>query len=98
MNTTELKPMDWDVRACKDLAGNITCYDICSPAELDAPGIAVIASVYAGKNVADDIVLCRIELLGAVDAVLDGPASLNASLKRLRAVRAKIAQTKSVNP
>ena len=43
----------WEVRPCKDRAGN---YDICLPVEPGATGVVVIASVYAGKEVADEIV------------------------------------------
>lgn len=46
----------WEVRPCFDHTGkNIRCYDICLPAEPEATGVAVIASVYSGQAVAQQI-------------------------------------------
>lgn len=49
----------WEVRPCVDKRGNVTSYDICLPSEPGASGVAVIASVYSGKDVADDIVFAH---------------------------------------
>ena len=45
----------WEVRPCKHPLGHVTSYDICLPAEPDASGVAVIASVYSGKEIAEQI-------------------------------------------
>lgn len=79
----------WGVRQCINREGHITSYDVCHPSEPNATGVAVVASVYEGENIARSVAALP-ELLAAVDALLDGPASLNASLKKLRTIRAKI--------
>jgi hypothetical protein len=46
----------WEVRPCKDRLGNVSSWDICLPTEPDATGVAVVASVYSGEAVANEIV------------------------------------------
>lgn len=47
--------MIWEVRPCKDRLGNVSSYDICLPTEPGATGVAVVASVYSGEAVANEI-------------------------------------------
>jgi hypothetical protein len=46
----------WEVRPCRDRLGNVTSYDICLPQEPGSTGVAVVASVYSGEAVANQIV------------------------------------------
>lgn len=45
----------WEVHPCKDRLGHVTSYDICLPQEPGSSGVAVIASVYSGEEVAKQI-------------------------------------------
>lgn len=45
----------WEVRPCKDKLGHTTSFDICLPSKPEDRGVAVVASVYSGEAVANEI-------------------------------------------
>jgi hypothetical protein len=65
----------WEVRPCQDAQGNFRCYDICLPAEPEAKGIAVVASVFSGEAVAN-------EIAAAHNQALTAPMSEDEALER----------------
>jgi hypothetical protein len=67
----------WEVRPCQDAQGNFRCYDICLPAEPEAKGIAVVASVFSGEAVAN-------EIAAAHNQALTAPMSEDEALERAR--------------
>jgi hypothetical protein len=85
----------WEVRPCVDKQGNVNSYDICLASEPEAAGVAVIASIYSGKEVADDIAFAHNTALDGEDHNPDD--FVHATPEQARIIETAVAKLSATN-